>query len=329
MTPNAQGPASPSATAAGLVLVDKPAGWTSHDVVGKIRRLAGTRKVGHAGTLDPMATGLLLVGINKATKLLTYLVGADKTYTATIRLGQNTDTDDADGELTQTRYANAVTEESLLAAIASLTGAIDQVPSSVSAIKVAGRRAYDRVRAGEQVELAARPVHIHEFTVHSLTRLDGGRVQDVDVTVRCSSGTYIRALARDLGELLNTGGHLTRLRRTRVGPYRIEDAASMEQLGAEFNFMPLDDAVAELFPSRLVSHAEATELCHGRFISPNPPAEPTATTAGDAQHGEQALVLAQTATGQAIALTRNKSDRQGQLSAKPELVFINPEELRA
>ena len=321
MRPNAHQPTSPSATAAGLVLVDKPAGWTSHDVVGKIRRLAGTRKVGHAGTLDPMATGLLVVGINKATKLLTYLVGADKTYTATIRLGQNTDTDDADGTITQTRYANAVTEAMIRAGIASLTGTIEQVPSSVSAIKVDGRRAYDRIRAGETVELAARSVHIHEFTVHQLTRLEGGRIQDVDVTVRCSSGTYIRALARDLGELLNTGGHLTALRRTHVGPYRIDDAATMDQLGEEFTFMPLDQAVAELFPTRQISQAEATELCHGRFISPN--TEPTATDAEQAP-----LVLAHTQAGQAIALTRNKQDRKGELNAKPELVFINPEELQ-
>lgn len=312
MKTNQQHHTSPSATAAGLVLVDKPATWTSHDVVGKIRRLAGTRKVGHAGTLDPMATGLLVIGINKATKLLTYLVGADKTYTATIRLGQNTDTDDADGTITQTRYANAVTEDMITAAIASLTGEIDQVPSSVSAIKVDGKRAYARIRAGETVQLEARRVHIHDFAVHKLTRHEGGTIQDLDVTVRCSSGTYIRALARDLGELVNTGGHLTALRRTHVGPYSVENAATMEQLGQEFTFLPLDEAVTELFPNRLVSDDEARELVHGRFIEPN---------------GNEELHLAHTATGQAVALIQNKTSKDRH-HAKPELVFVSAEELR-
>ncbi|MFC0581493.1 tRNA pseudouridine(55) synthase TruB [Micrococcoides hystricis] len=310
-------PASPAASAAGLVLVDKPAGWTSHDVVGKIRRLAGTRKVGHAGTLDPMATGLLLVGVNKATKLLTYLVGADKTYTATIRLGQNTDTDDADGEITQTRFANAVTEDMIGTAIASLTGAIDQVPSSVSAIKVDGKRAYARIRAGEQVQLQARRVHIHDFSIHRLTRHDGGRIQDLDVTVTCSSGTYIRALARDLGELLNTGGHLTALRRTAIGPYRIEAAATIDELTEDFTMMALDSAVAELFPIRRVTDAEALELCHGRFLAP--------TASGDEA---TELTLAQSPSGQAVALISDKTDRDGNPVAKPELVFLNPQELQ-
>ncbi|TPJ29566.1 tRNA pseudouridine(55) synthase TruB, partial [Mesorhizobium sp. B2-6-6] len=209
-----QAPDAPGTEASGVVLVDKPQGWTSHDVVGRVRRLAGTRKVGHAGTLDPMATGLLVVGVNKATRLLTAITGTDKTYTATIRLGQSTVTDDAEGEVVQTRLANAVTPERVAEQVAALTGEILQAPSAVSAVKVAGRRAYDRVRAGEDVTLDARPVTVHEFTVHELRRLDGGRLVDLDVTVRCSSGTYIRALARDLGEALENGGHLTALRRS-------------------------------------------------------------------------------------------------------------------
>lgn len=187
-----QAPDAPGTEASGVVLVDKPQGWTSHDVVGRVRRLAGTRKVGHAGTLDPMATGLLVVGVNKATRLLTAITGTDKTYTATIRLGQSTVTDDAEGEVVQTRLANAVTPERAAEQVAALTGEILQAPSAVSAVKVAGRRAYDRVRAGEDVTLDARPVTVHEFTVHELRRLDGGRLVDLDVTVRCSSGTYIR-----------------------------------------------------------------------------------------------------------------------------------------
>lgn len=193
------------AIGSGLVIVDKPQGWTSHDVVGRTRRLAGTRKVGHAGTLDPMATGVLVLGINKATRLLTYIVGAHKTYTATIRLGESTITDDAEGEIVQTRIAAALTEEAIHAGIAKLTGDIEQVPSSVSAIKVNGERAYARVRAGEEVKLAARSVTIRRFDVHDIRRERGGKILDIDVTVECTSGTYIRALARDLGEDLAVG----------------------------------------------------------------------------------------------------------------------------
>src|SRR6478735_801944 len=195
----------------GLVIVDKPQGWTSHDVVGRMRRLAGTRKVGHAGTLDPMATGVLVLGINKATRLLTYIVGTSKTYTATIRLGQSTVTDDAEGEVTATTSAAGIGEQAIYDGVAALTGSIEQVPSSVSAIKVNGERAYARVRSGEEVKLAARPVTIHRFEIHQVRRVreaDADRdALDVDVTVECSSGTYIRALARDLGDALGVGGH--------------------------------------------------------------------------------------------------------------------------
>ena len=204
----------------GLVVVDKPAGWTSHDVVGRCRRLYGTRKVGHAGTLDPMATGVLVVGVGRATRLLTFLVGCDKEYLATIRLGQTTVTDDAEGEITASAGARGVADERIAEEIAALTGEIAQVPSSVSAIKVDGRRSYARVRSGEQVELEARPVTVTVFEVldrRDLAADDGTYVVDLDVRVVVSAGTYVRALARDLGAGLGTGGHLTALRRTRVG----------------------------------------------------------------------------------------------------------------
>lgn len=283
------------------MIVDKPQGWTSHDVVGRTRRLAGTRKVGHAGTLDPMATGVLVVGVNKATRLLTYIVGVSKTYTATIRLGENTVTDDAEGELVQARLAAAVTSEQIHDGVAALTGDIEQVPSSVSAIKVNGERSYARVRSGQDVDLPARPVTIGRFEVHDIRRLRGGKVQDVDVTVECSSGTYIRALARDLGEGLGVGGHLTVLRRTRVGPYEIAGARTMEQLATEFSLLSLDDAARALFPNRELTTEEATELSFGRRIGPN---------------GGAAVTAAFSPDGTCVALLKNKGE-----AAKPEIVF--------
>ncbi|MBP1234917.1 tRNA pseudouridine55 synthase [Arthrobacter sp. PvP102] len=251
----------------GLVIVDKPQGWTSHDVVGRMRRLAGTRKVGHAGTLDPMATGVLVLGINKATRLLTYIVGTSKTYTATIRLGESTVTDDAEGEVVGSHSAAAVTEGAIRAAVAALTGEIQQVPSSVSAIKVNGERAYARVRSGEDVKLAARPVTIHRFDVHAFRPERDGAVLDVDVTVECSSGTYIRALARDLGEALGTGGHLTALRRTQVGPYTLDQARTLEQLAEELEVLEMSQAARALMPNRELSEDEATEISFGRRIA--------------------------------------------------------------
>jgi tRNA pseudouridine55 synthase len=292
---------APGTRSSGLVLVDKPAGWTSHDVVGKVRRLAGTRKVGHAGTLDPMATGLLVVGFNKATRLLTAITGSDKTYLATVRLGQNTVTDDAEGEILQTRLANAVTEARVREAMVPLTGAIQQVPSAVSAIKVDGRRAYDRVRAGEDVALAARPVSVHRFELTGFRRFDGGRLVDLDVEVDCSSGTYIRALARDLGEALDTGGHLTALRRTIVGPFSVADAVTIEQLGERFTATDLSEAAAGLFPVRRLTRDEAVELSFGRRIAPT---------------GCEGTVAAQDPAGAVVALI---SDREG--NARPEVVF--------
>jgi tRNA pseudouridine55 synthase len=249
------------------VIVDKPAGMTSHDVVSRMRRIAGTRRVGHAGTLDPMATGVLVLGVERATRLLGHLALTRKSYDATIRLGQATMTDDAEGEVTATADAGGVTDEEIGAAIAPLTGDIEQVPSSVSAIKVDGRRAYARVRSGEEVALAARPVTVDRFDVTGRRPGPEGTV-DLDVTVDCSSGTYIRALARDLGAALGVGGHLTALRRTRVGPFDLDSARTLEALAGDPVVFPLSEAVATAFPRRDVSAEEATRLSHGGRLEP-------------------------------------------------------------
>jgi len=263
----------------GLVIVDKPGGLTSHDVVARVRRLAGTRKVGHAGTLDPMATGVLVVGVEKATRLLGYLTLTEKEYAATIRLGQATSTDDAEGEITSTASAAALTTEAVEKAVASLTGEISQVPPAVSAIKVGGQRAYKLTRAGAAPELQARPVTVYEFTVTGI-RHDRDLL-DLDATVRCSSGTYIRSLARDLGAALGTGGHLTRLRRTRVGGYRAEDARTLDQLAERFEVLPLARAAAAAFPRRDLTEDEAGRLAHGGRLTPAGTEGPTAAFAPD------------------------------------------------
>ena len=255
-------------TPSGLVVVDKPGGMTSHDVVARIRRLAGTRRVGHAGTLDPMATGVLVVGVEKATRLLGYLTATEKEYHATIRLGASTSTDDAEGEITGTAPAADVSAETLTQAAASLTGEIMQVPPAVSAVKVGGQRAYRLTRAGAAPELAERPVTVYEFTITAMER--AGDLLDLDAIVRCSSGTYIRALARDLGHNLGTGGHLTRLRRTRVGGYGIEDARTLEQLAERFEVVPLARAAEAAFPRRDLSADEARRLAHGGRLAPDP-----------------------------------------------------------
>ncbi|MFF8775164.1 tRNA pseudouridine(55) synthase TruB [Kitasatospora sp. NPDC015120] len=258
----------------GLVIVDKPEGITSHGVVAKLRWLAGTRKVGHAGTLDPMATGVLVIGVERATRLLGHLMLTAKTYEATIRLGQTTVTDDREGEVTSSTPADAVSREAIEAGIAALTGEIMQVPSKVSAIKIDGKRSYARVREGEDFELAARPTTIHAFTVHgqrAAVAQDGTPVIDLDVTVECSSGTYIRALARDLGAGLGVGGHLTALRRTRVGPYGVESARTLEQLeesvtggtGGSLEVLPIGEAAAAAFPRWDLDAAQAKQLSHG------------------------------------------------------------------
>jgi tRNA pseudouridine55 synthase len=253
----------------GLVIVDKPSGMTSHDVVARIRRLAGTRRVGHAGTLDPMATGVLVVGVERATRLLTYLVGADKAYLATMRLGVGTITDDREGEVASRPGLVDVTIEKIDATARVLRGAIEQIPSSVSAIKVDGKRSYSRVRDGEEVVLVARPVTVHKFAVLAARPLiddDGTPVIDVDVEVVCSSGTYVRALARDLGGLLNSAGHLTSLRRTRVGPYLLQSSRTLSQLGEEFTMLPIAEAARAAFASRTLSADEARKLAHGQRL---------------------------------------------------------------
>ncbi|MCW2873887.1 tRNA pseudouridine(55) synthase TruB [Actinacidiphila oryziradicis] len=255
----------------GLVIVDKPAGLTSHGVVSRMRRLAGTRRVGHAGTLDPMATGVLVIGVEKATRLLGHLALTRKEYVATIRLGQTTVTDDREGDITASASAAGVTRQAIDAGIAKLTGDILQVPSKVSAIKVNGVRSYTRVREGEEFELAARPVTVSSFTVQGITpagEADGAAgLLDLDVTVECSSGTYIRALARDLGADLGTGGHLTALRRTRVGPYGLERARTLEQLEESFEVLPIGEAAAAAFPRWDVDADQARLLGHGVRIT--------------------------------------------------------------
>lgn len=263
---------SKKTAASGLIVVDKPAGMTSHDVVARIRRIAGTRKVGHAGTLDPMATGVLIVGIERATKLLGYVMGHDKTYVATVRLGQRTTTDDREGEVLSTVSTVALDEAEIRAAFAAQTGRISQVPSAVSAIKVDGRRAYDLVRAGVDIELAAR-----EITVSSidLLRVSPGEAAEVDIEVRCSAGTYIRAIARDVGDALGVGGHLTALRRTAIGEVDESVALSLSAL-AELDdpvAVPLDDAVRRTFPVRDITADEARELSFGRRIGGDGTAE--------------------------------------------------------
>ncbi len=281
----------------GLVIVDKPAGLTSHDVVARLRRIAGTRRVGHAGTLDPAATGVLVCGIGRATRLLGHLLLAGKEYEATVRLGVRTSTDDAEGEELSIRSTDGISDELIAAAIARLTGEIDQVPSAVSAIKVGGVRAYARVRAGEDVQLASRRVTVERFDV--LER----RGDELDVVVSCSSGTYIRALARDLGELLDCGGHLTALRRTRVGSFTLAEAHTLEELGQELTLLALGDAVAAMFVRREVDAAAASDIRHGRPLPATGVPEPVGVF---------------DATGQVLALVQDS----GEL-ARP-LVVLHP-----
>jgi len=256
-----------TAAGSGLLVVDKPAGMTSHDVVARVRRLACTRKVGHAGTLDPMATGVLLLGVERATRLLGHLALTDKAYDATVRLGVATTTDDAQGEVTSTGSPSDLSEEDVRAAVRALVGELDQVPSAVSAVKVAGRRAHTRVRAGEEVVLAPRRVRVDAFDVHRVQRHDD--VIDLDVSARCSSGTYVRALARDLGEHLGVGGHLTALRRTAVGPVGVTEAttlAVLEERG-EVELLPMGAAAARFFPLVTVAAEAARAVGHGQRLT--------------------------------------------------------------
>ena len=278
---------------AGLVIVDKPAGMTSHDVVARCRRIFGTRKVGHAGTLDPMATGVLVIGIGRATKILGLLTTDTKSYAATIRLGQTTSTEDAEGELLTEVSAAHLTDAAIGAAIAGLRGEIAQVPPAVSAIKVGGKRAYRLAREGQAVELAARPVRIAAFDLLDLHRT-GERI-DLDVAVDCSAGTYIRALARDLGEALGVGGHLIALRRTSSGRFGLDQARTLDELENQPTLSyTLDQACLTAFARRDLSDAEADDVSHGRPL-------PAAGIAG--------IYAATAADGRVIALLHDAGKR--------------------
>lgn len=284
-------------TESGLVVVDKPGAMTSHDVVARVRRLAGTRKVGHAGTLDPMATGVLVLGVNRATRLLGHLMLTEKAYDATIALGTSTTTDDAEGEVLETRPTDGVTEQAVRDALAGFVGDIEQVPTAVSAIKVDGRRAYARVRAGEAVDLPARPVTVHELVVR------GVRGAEVDVSLRCSSGTYVRAIARDLGAALGVGGHLSALRRTAVGGFDLTVARTLDELAEAFDVLPIADAARTSFPSVDLSEEDAAHVRVGRALDlalPGP--------------GEHAVFAPD---GEFLALYEQEGDR-----ARPVAVFV-------
>lgn len=279
----------------GLLIVDKPAGPTSHDIVARARKLLHTKKVGHAGTLDPMATGVLVLGVERATKLLGLLTLTTKAYTATIRLGCATTTDDAEGDVLTTAAAGHLTDTDIAAEIAVLTGDIQQVPATVSAIKVGGERAYARHRAGEEVTLAARPVTVSRFDVLARRDIAEPEVVDLDVVVECSSGTYIRALARDLGAALGVGGHLTALRRTRVGPFTLEHARTLEQLAeSPVPSLDIDAAVRLSFPHRVIGADAAEKLRDGRWLDPI---------------GAAGVHAALTEDGRAIALLQEKGKR--------------------
>ncbi|WP_414687955.1 tRNA pseudouridine(55) synthase TruB [Mycobacterium sp.] len=281
----------------GVVVVDKPAGITSHDVVSRCRRIFGTRKVGHAGTLDPPATGVLVVGIERATKILGLIAGAEKSYAATIRLGQTTSTDDAEGEILETVAAvdlnDAVTDTAIFAAVSALRGDIAQIPSTVSAVKVGGKRAYQLAREGQAVELTARAVRVDRFDVLSIRRLD--RLVEVDVEVDCSSGTYVRALARDVGAALGVGGHLCALRRTRVGAFRLEQARTLDELAEQPRpSHTLDEACLLAFPRRDLTDDQAEATSHGRPLRPA---------------GIDGIYAATAPDGQVIALLRDEQTR--------------------
>lgn len=244
----------------GFVIIDKPAGITSHDVVAKLRKVIGTRQIGHAGTLDPMATGVLVLGINNGTKFLQYIVSGKKRYQATIRLGESRTTDDKDGEIIEAKSVKSLNIESLKKELNSFLGEIDQVPSSVSAIKVDGKRAYQRVREGEEVKLEARKVNIFNIEILDIRV---GEFVDLDIDVQCSSGTYIRAIARDLGAKLGVGGHLTSLRRSEVEPFTLNDVTELEKP----TIKPLAHSLSGLMPIRNVSTEERREISFGRKIS--------------------------------------------------------------
>jgi tRNA pseudouridine55 synthase len=244
----------------GFAVIDKPKGMTSHDIVAKLRKHFGTKRVGHAGTLDPMATGVLVVGINNGTKFLSYITNGKKKYLATIQLGTSTVTDDAEGEILYQRSTDEIDDQAIQLILAAMIGEIQQVPSQVSAIKVQGERAYDLVRQGKSVELKARSIKIFELNLLNIRR---GEKIEIDIEVYCSSGTYIRSIARDLGEKLGVGGHLTALRRTVVEPFSLEDAHEVLEAKA----IPLLEAISKVLPVRTLTLDEIAEIKFGRAIS--------------------------------------------------------------
>jgi len=262
-----------SPRAGGLVVVDKPGGMTSHDVVARVRRTLGTRKVGHAGTLDPMATGVLVLGVERATRMLGHLMLTEKAYDATVRLGVGTATDDADGDMVTTVGTTGLDEATVRSAFAEQVGDLQQVPTAVSAVKVEGKRAYQRVRDGETVELKARPVTVHALIVSHVRA--AGEHLDVDISVRCSSGTYIRAIARDVGARLGVGGHLTGLRRTAVGPFDLSIARSMDQLAEDPAVLPITDAARAAFPAIDLDDAQSSDVRVGRPLDLGLPGDAT------------------------------------------------------
>jgi tRNA pseudouridine55 synthase len=284
----------------GILLIDKPIGITSHDVVAQLRKKLSERKIGHAGTLDPFASGLLLMGVGSGTKLLHHLFGLDKQYEATIRLGQSTTTDDLDGEITAEHAASHITLEQVQSEIKNLTGLIKQVPSSVSAIKLEGKRAYELVREGKEVEIPARSVHVYHFQLLSEIRPFGDFIE-FDVRVDCSSGTYIRALARDMGNGLGVGGHLRALRRTRIGEFSVQEASSIEEVGSPISLLAI---ASKIFEEIQLNQEQAQAIVHGKRIEL-----------------ESEKVVAANYQGQLLAILEPIGNRYKSLTVFPE-VFI-------
>ena len=253
----------------GFLVVDKEPGMTSHDVVSVARRALGTRKVGHAGTLDPMATGILVLGFNNGTRLLQYITDGDKDYSATIVLGAATITDDAEGEVISTADASGITDQQIKDVLAKMKGVIFQRPSSVSAVKIDGERAYDRVRSGEEVVLPSREVTILSLEIIQIRRL-GDRIE-IDIEVTCSAGTFIRAIARDCGDSLGVGGHLNSLRRTRIAGFGLDRAVTLDRLKSKsFDTLDIADVARATFAVREIALDEKIELSFGRALEANP-----------------------------------------------------------
>ena len=277
----------------GFALIDKPAGMTSHDVVAKARKKFNTKRVGHAGTLDPMATGVLVLGVGSATRLLQFVTDGQKQYEAVIRLGHSTHTDDREGEVIETKSALTISDEQIRECLAKFVGKIQQKPSSVSAIKIDGKRAHERVRAGEEVDIPAREVLISDIKIIGITT--ESEFKDIQVVITCSAGTYIRAIARDLGQLLEVGGHLTELRRTLVSPFDISQCTSLE----EAELITVAEGISKILPVRTIDFADQNEVSFGRAISPSEISGPVAAL--DASGEFVALLLDKELAGRNVA----------------------------